>query len=56
MSKVYCEADDPHCTEDEPCQSCCDHSDSDEYECLICGYDLTEDRMCAAHSLAEGDR
>lgn len=28
------------CTEQEPCESCCDHSDVDDYTCLICGHDI----------------
>lgn len=44
-----CCRDNEHCTEDSPCESCCDHSDTDDYCCLDCGKELTEDRMCRAY-------
>lgn len=38
---------------DEGCQACCDHDDTDDHCCLICGKDLTEDRMAAAYDRAK---
>lgn len=39
------------CTEDSPCELCCEHSDIeyDERCCLICGKDMTEDLASAAY-------
>lgn len=45
---------DCECQEDEVCESCCPHDDTDEYECLDCGADLTEDRMAQAYDRAKG--
>lgn len=38
------------------CPECCDHADTDEYECLDCGKELTEDRMAAAFDRAKDAR
>jgi hypothetical protein len=37
--KWICDNDSDTCTEEEPCQSCCDHSDLCKGICLTCGYD-----------------
>lgn len=52
---MICEYGDPKCSEEEPCQKCCDHSDIDEDErcCLICGADVTEDLIAKAEWYAE---
>lgn len=33
------------CTDDQPCQACCDHSDVEDTTCLICGDDITENLL-----------
>ncbi len=33
----------------EDAQESCDHTDSDDYTCLDCGKELTEDRMAQAY-------
>mgnify|MGYP001544975759 CR=1 FL=1 len=38
---------------DDICQECCEHDDSDEHCCLICGADMMEDRMAAAYDYAK---
>lgn len=40
----------------EDCEECCDHSDTDEYECLNCGKEMTEDRMAMAYDRAKAAR
>lgn len=40
-------------SDSEICEECCDHSDSDDHGCLICGKDLTEDRMARAYDQAK---
>lgn len=42
--KVNCEGCD-----NTECEQCCTHDDTDDHCCLICGKDLTEDRMAAAY-------
>lgn len=35
------------------CPSCCDHSDMDDFICLLCGEDRTDDIMSAAYDRAK---
>jgi hypothetical protein len=37
------------CTEDSPCEDCCEHQDMDDAHCMDCGKDRTEDLSCAAY-------
>jgi hypothetical protein len=34
----------------------CDHEDTDDYSCLTCGEDMTEDRMAQAYDRAKDFR
>lgn len=45
----------PDCTDDEPCQSCCDHEfdPSEGYTCLNCGLDGLESSMSRAYDMAK---
>lgn len=43
-----CQNDSSHCTEAEPCTSCCDHSDKHKGICLSCGLDCRADMMADA--------
>lgn len=42
--------------DDEICEECCEHGDTDEYCCLDCGKELTEERMAAAYDRAKAAR
>lgn len=56
-SEWQCENDFSHCTEDEPCTSCCDHSDKHKGICLSCGFDCRADMMAdAADRLLDWER
>lgn len=38
------------------CVDCCEHGDQDDYTCLDCGKEMTEDRMSAAFYRAKDIR
>ena len=42
--------------DDTECQECCDHDDTDVYECLGCGKEMTEDLMAMAYDRAKDAR
>lgn len=44
------------CGDDDVCEECCEHGDTDDHCCLDCGKDMTEDRMCAAYDRAKAAR
>lgn len=46
------------CTEDEPCEWCCEHQDVewDERCCLICGKNMTEEMVARAEALYDASR
>lgn len=52
MKLVKCEVCGEKC-EQEVCPKCCDHSDIDNFYCLNCGADRTEDMMSRAYDRAK---
>ena len=61
MSEVKDYDDSPiehDCNRDDGtfCEECCDHQDADDYCCLDCGKELTEDRMALAYDMAKDAR
>ena len=38
-----CEGDEENPCEDEECQTCCTHEETDHGVCMSCGYDCSED-------------
>ena len=51
---------EPNCLEcndeNDSCQECCPHDETDHGECLDCGKDISDDLCNRAHEYFEGDR
>lgn len=54
----WCDACDGegNCADGSACQGCCDHSDKDGFQCMICGFDCTEDMVSDAYDRAKAAR
>lgn len=54
--RINCDCGEPINRFQTMCEECCEHGDQDDYCCLDCGKDMTEEKMARAYDLAKDSK